>query len=219
MNNDDLSEYGVAEPAQDDVTLRRNPKQARSRQRVERLLQVAEGLIARYGNTGFSMRELAIQADMPIASAYQYFPNQDAVIRQLVIRYHETFHDWMKERFGRVSSKEDFLNAVMEGIETWIAFLGETPAYRALLSGSQSTEALRKLDAEDSRRNAVVVGHAILRLKPSIGEPRAVAAGLLLCEAANAVTLMASDIEPEAGRKLVAELETMMKLYVLGLLG
>ncbi|MGB6118714.1 MAG: TetR/AcrR family transcriptional regulator [Mesorhizobium sp.] len=200
------------------VTLKRSPRQARSRERVERLLQVAEGLVAKYGNTAFSMRELAVQAGMPIATAYQYFPNQDAVVRQLAIRYHEAFLEWMIGRFGPISSREEFFDTIMEVMHSWIETYEQTPSYRGLWSGSQGSETLRKLDAEDTRRYARIIADALRRLKPDVDDDRAFAGSLLLCDTTSSLTRLAFDCPLRERERLIEEFESMAKLYVRNLL-
>ncbi len=58
----------------DEKRLRRDPKQERSRERVEEILRVAMQLVGEKGIDGVTMREIAAAAGGPIASLYQYFP-------------------------------------------------------------------------------------------------------------------------------------------------
>jgi AcrR family transcriptional regulator len=65
---------------------RRVPTQARSRHRVERVLDAAARLVVRRGVESLSTREIAAAAGMPVASLYQYFSDKDDVLLALAQR-------------------------------------------------------------------------------------------------------------------------------------
>ena len=65
---------------------RRVPTQARSRHRVERVLDAAAGLVVRRGVESLSTRDIASAAGMPVASLYQYFADKDDVLLALAER-------------------------------------------------------------------------------------------------------------------------------------
>lgn len=60
--------------------------QRRSRERVERILDVASDLIVEGGVTALSTRAIAERAAVPVASLYQYFADKDEIILALVER-------------------------------------------------------------------------------------------------------------------------------------
>src|SRR5690606_24725681 len=76
--------------------LRRQPTQARARERVERLLSVATEMIAETGSDAMRMTELAERAGVPIGSLYQYFPDKAAILRLLAIRVMERVREMLR---------------------------------------------------------------------------------------------------------------------------
>jgi AcrR family transcriptional regulator len=68
------------------VLPRRVPTQARSRRRVERVLDSAASLVVRHGVEALTTREIARAAGMPVASLYQYFSDKDDVLLALAQR-------------------------------------------------------------------------------------------------------------------------------------
>ena len=66
------------------VLPRRQPRQARSRQTVERLLDAADRLLVRDGLLAFNTNAVAAEAGIDIASLYQYFPAKEAIIFALL---------------------------------------------------------------------------------------------------------------------------------------
>jgi AcrR family transcriptional regulator len=62
------------------------PQQVRSRDRVERILEVAGEIVVEMGVEGVSTRAIAAGAELPVASLYQYFADKEAVLLALVER-------------------------------------------------------------------------------------------------------------------------------------
>src|SRR5262249_48020814 len=67
--------------------MRRQPKQARSQQRVDHLLTVAAQTFEEVGYAAASTNVIAARAGMSIGSLYQFFPNKEAILEALVERY------------------------------------------------------------------------------------------------------------------------------------
>ena len=65
---------------------RRSPVQARSRERVERILDVAARIVVERGVDALTTRSVAAEAGVPVASLYQYFSDREAVLLALVER-------------------------------------------------------------------------------------------------------------------------------------
>lgn len=65
---------------------RRLPTQARSRERVARILDAAAQLVVTAGVDGLTTRSIADAADLPVASLYQYFADKEAVLLALCER-------------------------------------------------------------------------------------------------------------------------------------
>lgn len=65
---------------------RRVPRQARSKQRVEDILDAASRLVLERGVEQMSTRAIAEAADVPVASLYQYFADKEAVLLSLAER-------------------------------------------------------------------------------------------------------------------------------------
>ncbi len=62
------------------VEPRKSPKQLRSRQTVDKILQAATDVIIANGMDALTTNKIAEAANVNIASLYQYFPNKDAII-------------------------------------------------------------------------------------------------------------------------------------------
>ena len=68
-----------------DLSTPKEPVQARSRDRVERILDAAEELVAESGTNGVTMQMISRTSGVGRASVYQFFPSILAVWRGLAV--------------------------------------------------------------------------------------------------------------------------------------
>lgn len=66
---------------------RRRPRQSRGQARVELLLDAAASVIAEHGLQAATAEAIALRARTAKGSLYQFFPNRDAVLAALALRY------------------------------------------------------------------------------------------------------------------------------------
>ncbi|MBW4587026.1 TetR/AcrR family transcriptional regulator [Aetokthonos hydrillicola Thurmond2011] len=74
------------------VGMRRQPRQARSQERVNRIIDVAEKLFITQGYNATTTNAIATHAQIPIGSLYQFFPDKTAIVQALALRYSELLH-------------------------------------------------------------------------------------------------------------------------------
>src|SRR3569833_811249 len=65
---------------------RRTPTQARSRERVEKILDVTSKIVVTDGVDAVTTRNIAEAARIPVASLYQYYTDRDEILLALVER-------------------------------------------------------------------------------------------------------------------------------------
>ena len=69
--------------------VRRRPTQQRSRERFDALVEAAGKLIGERGLEPVSITDIANEADVALTAAYRYFPNKQAIVRELAFRSFE----------------------------------------------------------------------------------------------------------------------------------
>lgn len=70
-----------------DLEPRKHPRQLRSRQTVERILDAAARIFGELGYRAATTNDIAAEAGISIGSLYQYFPNKDALLVALADRH------------------------------------------------------------------------------------------------------------------------------------
>ncbi|MEU5793417.1 TetR/AcrR family transcriptional regulator [Streptomyces lavendulae] len=66
---------------------RRKPRQVRAELTRERILDAAAQVFAAYGYAAGTTNRIAEHARLSIGSLYQYFPNKDAILAELLVRH------------------------------------------------------------------------------------------------------------------------------------
>lgn len=111
---------------------RKQPRQQRARQTVQRLLDAAAELIEDHGLESLTTNRIAEHAGVNIASLYQYFPHKDAIVAALV-------ESWLQEVTRQLSAVLDVRSEmpVAESTRLWcqagLAYFRRRPALLALL--------------------------------------------------------------------------------------
>lgn len=123
----------MVENLSDTVSRRwRKPKQARSLERVKRILDMAEVMFIEHGYTTTTTKEIAAAAEVPIGSLYQFFPDKEAILQALAERYSDLLDKRLKG-FNTLEVNQipltDYVKRLVESIEQ---FFIEYPGYYAI---------------------------------------------------------------------------------------
>ncbi len=128
-------------PSAESSPLRRQPRQARSKERVRRILEAAEALFLAGGVGATTTNAIAARAGVPIGSLYQFFPDKAAILRSLAQRYGEQLHEELAA-FDREEGKELPLETYIARIvELTDRFFRDHPGYPAIFMDVQAATA------------------------------------------------------------------------------
>ncbi|GJD20793.1 transcriptional regulator, TetR family [Rivularia sp. IAM M-261] len=87
----------TSQDSQENVKMRRQPKQKRGQERVERILDAAVEVFDEVGFDAATMNNIALRAQTAIGSVYQFFPDKLAIFQALELRHLERVHAaWAK---------------------------------------------------------------------------------------------------------------------------
>jgi AcrR family transcriptional regulator len=184
--------------------LRRIPRQARSRERLQRLLDAADELLAREGAEALTTTRVAEAAAVSVGSLYQYLPDKGAIVEALAGRYLAEFEAVMDEVAERAAD-ESWDDPVGVLIDAFAEHYRQRPGYRALWFGRHLTEELRAAD----RENNLALAAGLRRVLP-VAEVEA-RAGVLV---ADALLQEAFRVDPQGDPVLIGEAKRILRLYL-----
>ncbi|AQS63889.1 Nucleoid occlusion factor SlmA [Rhizobium rhizogenes] len=85
------------------VSVRKKPSQARARHTVGIILEASAQILRKEGETALTTNRIAEKAGFSIGTLYQYFPNRDAILQNLVERERESSEMRIRAALGRVA--------------------------------------------------------------------------------------------------------------------
>jgi AcrR family transcriptional regulator len=198
--------------------LRNPPIQSRSRERLRRVLDAADELLAREGAEAFTTTRIAETAGVPIGSVYRFFGDKEAIVEALAIRYWRDFDD-LVAGMADADAREPLADPAGAVLEALAAGFRARPGFLALWYGGLRTERIR-----DSTRQARTAIAASIERMLEVHWPAADATAR--ATAATMVVLAGDGLLREAFRRdrsgdvrLLAEAKLMVDAYLAARLG
>jgi len=192
--------------------LRREPQQQRSRDRIERVLEAAERVLVEEGPAGLTTTRVAEVAGISVGSLYQYFPDKDAIVSALALRYVEQFE-------ALANSFEPHENATVtavaaEILDAFVAAFRARPGFRALWFGGLRTEQLRA--ATRPSRNVIAAGAARLlsNAAPSARPAHVARVSRTMVLVADGLLREAFRIDPDGDPDLIEDARSVLDAYL-----
>jgi len=187
--------------------IKRIPRQERSQARFERVLETALRLFSARGYESISMREIAREAKMPIATVYQYFPMKLAIVREIWTRYTRTISETLKEgiRLSALDKTKEITHIIGTIVDRMAELQASNPAFIEIWGCVGASIELRGLNAEDTMHNAELIASALHRKYPDSDSTALYDRALIAIEMASATTRFALALpEPHRARVLIS---------------
>jgi AcrR family transcriptional regulator len=115
------------------VSIRTEPVQQRSAERITNLLDTAAELIDEHGIDGLTTSDVALRSGSSVGVVYRYFPNIQSLLRALAARNMEKFSERIYAAMN--DSPEGWLSALDSTIDAYIDLTRTEPGFRALRFG------------------------------------------------------------------------------------
>jgi AcrR family transcriptional regulator len=132
------------------VSSRRTPTQARSRKRVEAILEAAAIVFAEQGFDAASTDAIAERAGTSIGSIYQFFPNKLALFEALAARCLERERAIFDALFASAGGAS-WMQIISLAIDGFGRLREDDPAFRAVLANFQLYAVFEKADVALTR--------------------------------------------------------------------
>jgi len=194
------------------ITVRTDPVQQRSAERISLLLDAAASLIDQDGIDGLTTSAVASKSDSSVGVVYRYFTDIQALLRALAARNMDKFTD----RIFRVMDEEpsEWTTALDRVIDEYIDLMRNEPGFRALRFGDVIDERFLNPD----RSNNTVLAEqftellvARYQLSPS---PELSFDLEVLVEIGDSILHRAFQYDPQGDDRFIAKLRSMVREYM-----
>jgi AcrR family transcriptional regulator len=135
--------------------MRRQPRQTRSQERVDRILDMAEQLFISAGYNATTTNAIAVGAKVSIGSLYQFFPDKAAIVYGLATRYNQQLRQLLIELDPVGSESFALAEYIEQVIDTVDRFFVDYPGYYAIYMSLQSS--MPELEAIDAAADVQLI--------------------------------------------------------------
>lgn len=195
----------------------RAPKQERSQARFEAILRTALELIAERGYEAVSMREIARETGLPIASLYLYFPTKLAIVKAVWQRYTSSVSERLEADLQLIidpAGGGDAGQLIERLIDLMVEIQTSHPGFVEVWGCVAAAPELRELNQADTLATAALVATAIRSAHPAVDPEQAEGLALVLCEGGSSVTKLALSLPAEQRQQRVRQLKrTLQFIY------
>lgn len=191
--------------------LRRQPRQDRSRERVDHILAAAQKLIGEKGVVALSMVDIASASGMALATVYHYFPNRTAVTAELYRRFSDRFQQTLKDVLRSIRTAEDIHRVTDTIIDGYFEMLKDEPAIQDLLNAVQADKEMLNLDIEQTRAQAAAFSGRTKHLVEERFRDDFTRSVYLLFQLAGGAVRLALLQGGEEGERIVADFKRLIR--------
>jgi AcrR family transcriptional regulator len=208
----------TALPIELDGRLRNVPTQARSRERLRRMLEAADEVLANDGAGAFTTTRIAEVAGVPVGSVYHYFLDKATILEALAVSYWNDFAD-LVAAVAETDERDALADPAGAVLDALAAGFRARPGFRALWYGGLRTERIRSA----TRPTREAIGAAVARIlavhwPAAPAGDRATAARMVVI-AGDGLLREAFRISPPGDPTVLAEGQAMLDAYVTARLG
>lgn len=158
------------------------PRQRRSQQKVERILDATIDLATKRGSLDVKMTEVAKQAEVAVGTLYQFFPERSALIGKLFDREMEPIDERVARLMVNYESFEHLKKSISDELRVSLKIVQSRPGLSIIWSASALDPVVQAADFDNTRKNAATLADRLDELlgrSQSSSEVQATA--LLVC--------------------------------------
>lgn len=213
LDIDDCS-YFIHNGGMDEQTLRRTPKQERSQQRVEKILEAASELMVTEGYEGLSTSAIAGRAGISVGSLYQFFANKEAVLQALAQRYLEKVSLLNETVFTPDAIYVPVEVLFDRTVETLVGFMLRNQGFHQLFNSPWISPELQAVAEAATAQMIVEIKKIFLGKAPQLADEQAQAAAEVLVHMVSGVLSAVETAVPPQRDLVIAEFKRMGIAYI-----
>ncbi|NJK56783.1 MAG: TetR/AcrR family transcriptional regulator [Pleurocapsa sp. SU_5_0] len=196
------------------TSLRRQPQQKRSQERVERILDAAAIVFDEVGFEAATTHAIASRAKTAVGSLYQFFPDKLAIFNALELRHVERVHIMWDKLFRPEIIQlpfADFIHALV----TQVGQLFEQPTSRIVfIQFFVSPTIFRNIDSSFTQEAIKFMAQLLKARNPQLPVQRSLILAEICVNATNALILLALRSNQTHYQEITTEIEALLRAYL-----
>ena len=192
---------------------RRIPKQARARERVERILDAARGELEGRPATDITIESIAERASVAVGSVYSYFSSKTALLLAVAATVMDEADAETARQLAECSNLP-WREAAERTVEATLGVIRDSPDYRQLLRTIRFTPEFAEVTTQSNDRSADLMSLHPAFGRAGIAHPKAVVICRTVMTAANALQDRALSEEKPDFEALLEETKRLVTGYL-----
>ncbi len=196
--------------------MRRQPQQTRSQERVKQILDVAEQLFLEIGYEATTTRAISARAEVSVGSLYQFFPDKEAILKALALRYLKTQYQRFLDLHTAQSLTLSLSSYVDQMINVFDQFYTDYPGSRAIFAQLLDTITWSAIEKIDDVEYQVVdeLARFFHARQSSLPLPKCERIALIITKTITELLWLSLSRDPEFRQELVAETKLLVLSYL-----
>ena len=195
--------------------MRREPKQARSKERVKRIMDVAEQMFIEEGYEVTTTNAIADRAEVPIGTLYQFFDDKRAILYALAERYLSLFRQQFEKLDNKNSIQLPLTEYIDQIIDTIVKFFQDYPGYHAIFMQAQGTVAeIEELDRASDQKFIQDWAIELAQRYGKLTDKQCEVVAFVLVKTIGTILWLSLSEEPEFREKLIKETKRFTISYL-----
>ena len=195
-------------------TFRRQPKQKRSQERVEQILDAAAIVFDEVGFEAATTHAIASKANTAVGSLYQFFPDKLAIFNALELRHVERVYV-MWEKLSRPEIVQlpftDFIHTLVVQTQQLL----EQPTSRIVfIQFFTSPTIFKNIDVSFTQEAIQFMAKLLKTRNPSLTSVRSAILAEICVNASNTLILLALRSNKAHGQEIILEIEALLRAYL-----
>lgn len=196
------------------ASLRRQPKQKRSQQRVERILQAAAELFASVGYEAATTHAIAARAGTAIGSLYQFFPDKLAIFHALEERHMEQVRAIHAQLMTPQMAQQPLESMVQQIVETFAVYFEHPGPKVVYIQYCVAPEMFKYFD-ESFNQSLIQEFATLLRLRnPALSRSKSQLLAEVCLQCYNSLLLVALRSDLTHRKQLYEEMQELLLAYL-----
>jgi len=200
--------------ARKQISLRRQPQQKRSLERVERILDAAAIVFDEVGFEATTTHAIAAKADTAVGSLYQFFPDKLAIFNALELRHVDRVYViW--DRLLRPEIIQLPFSDLIHTIRVQFQQLFEQPTSKIIFVQFYTSPTIfRNIDNSFTQKMIQLMAKLLQTRNPALSNHRTQLLGEICVHGINSLILLALGNEPARCQAIFMEIEAILKAYL-----
>jgi AcrR family transcriptional regulator len=210
-----MTELSRSSSPQSSINLRRQPKQQRGKERVEKILAAAAAVFEEVGYAAATTHMIAARAGTAIGSLYQFFPDKAAIFKAMELRHVERVKIfWAQVDIPAIVRLP--LRQMLHQIATAVAELFEHPVSRVVfVQFYVAREIFQAIDESMTQEAINFMAQILKQRNPDLTENQYKLLAEVCVHSSNAVMLAALRSQNlEHRQQLIEQIETLLESYL-----